>query len=162
MLDEDVLTLALNTKGKKEKQFNERIGKLYKQYNDRKNAYITARKKVDESNNTTENLRLKILKALAVWKKRKGNEVIPSKHDTLIERWMKTKHRAGFSFEEALEETSIFGTYRKETGLDLSMNIVHAQLDSTSSDDDLDNNETIPIAQPDDNVNVNIALVTEV
>ena len=116
LLDEDVLTLALNAKEKKENQFKERIGKLHKQYNDRKKSYIAARKNFDESKDTKDKLPLKLLKPLVVWKKRKGDEVIPSKHDALIERWSKTKHRADLSFEEALKETSIFATYKKETG----------------------------------------------
>ena len=103
---------------------------------------------------------MKLLKPLVVWKNRKGDEAIPSKHDALIERWYKTKHRADLSFEEALKETSIFATYKKETGRDLTMNIVHAKLNITTDNDDLDTINTI--AKRDDNVDVNSASVTEV
>ena len=42
------------------------------------------------------------------------------------------------------------------------MKIVDAQLDCTSSYDNLDNNETMPIALHDDDVDINLASITGV
>ena len=41
------------------------------------------------------------------------------------------------------------------------MKIVDAQLDCTSSYDDLDNNETIPIALHDDDIDIYMAFIWE-
>ena len=62
------------------------------------------------------------------WMKRKSDKALPSKFEALMLRWEEIKDRPHLSFESFLKETSIFTTYRKEMGQQLTMDVVKAQL----------------------------------
>ena len=88
-LDEDILSMAINAKQRKEKHFKERICKLYKNYNDNKEQFKNALVKYLEwemhctSNNKSGNLPLRILKPLVAWKKQKSDKALPTKFNRL-------------------------------------------------------------------------------
>jgi len=74
---------------------------------------------------------LKTIKPLVVWKKRKGDKAVPTKHDLLLKRWHETKQRADLSLEDFLRTTSLFPTYEKETGRKLTMIIILSKVNES-------------------------------
>ena len=152
-LDKDILSMAINARQKKEKHFKERICKLYKNYHDKKKLFEDALVKYNEwekhcksNDKQSGNLPLRILKPLVAWKKRKSDKALPSKLEPLMERWNETKDRSHQCFESFLKETSIFDAYKKETGRQLTMDIVNDQLTENPTNNDQRTDEQVCVA----------------
>ena len=92
-----------------------------------------------------DNLPIKILKPLCLWKKRKGDVKMPTKQDGLLVRWRETKDRNDMSLEENLKTTStIFETYQKDhKGSALTMSIIEMMM--KQGGDDVGNDGAVPI-----------------
>jgi len=103
----------------------------------------------DEYNkrNTHNNLPIKILKPLCIWKKRKGDKKMPTKQDELYKRWNETKNRCEISLEEYLmETTTLHDIYEKDhKGSPLTLDIINQMM---KSEDDVDVVGATSIVQP--------------
>ena len=95
-----------------------------------------------------DNLPIKILKPLCLWKKRKGDVKMPTKQDGLLVRWRETKDRSDMLLEEYLKTTStIFETYQKDhKGSALTKAIIETMM--KQGGDDVANNGALPIVHP--------------
>ena len=63
------------------------------------------------------NLSIRILAPLCKWKRRKGDENMPTLRMKLLERWKETKDRDDISLERYMKSfTSLFETYQKTNG----------------------------------------------
>ena len=60
--------------------------------------------------------------------KQKSDKALPSKFEALMSRWEETKDRSHLIFELFLKETSIFNSYEKEMGRELTMDMINTQL----------------------------------
>ena len=153
---------------KKEKHFKERICKLYKNYNNKEEQFQNALVKYNEwdmhrkSNDKSENLPMQILKPLVAWKKQKSDKALPTKFEPLMARWNETKDRSHQCFESFLKETSMFAAYKKETGRQLTMDIVNAQLTDPPTNDAQHKEQVNTTIQHDENDQNDVMAATAV
>ena len=127
-LDEKVLQIATEHMKKKEEAYWKKERKYYDEYlkkRDYDQAYDEYKKRM-----THNNLPIKILKPLCMWKKRKGDKKMPTKQDDLNKRWNETKDCCEISLEEYLmETTTLQDTYEKDhKGSPLTLDIINQMM----------------------------------
>ena len=65
---------------------------------------------------------VKLLKSLCSYKKRKGDNTIPTKRNELVECYITTKSRPDMELEEWLRtRTTLFSRYKRDNGCYLTM-----------------------------------------
>lgn len=145
-LDEDVLRVANFNAMKKKKEFWNKVKKYYCEYYKKKKEFDEAKNEL-EKRTLHNNLPIKILKPLCLWKKRKGDSKMPTKQDELMVRWNETKDRHDVSLEEYLQTTStIFETYQKDNkGSVLTVDMIDLMM---KEEDDIDIDGAVPIVDP--------------
>ena len=126
-LDEDVLKMASINAMKKENEFWNKVKRYYCEYQKKKKEFNAAKSEL-QKRTLHNNLPIKILKPLCLWKKRKGDVKMPTKQDGLLVCWRETKDRSDMLIEEYLKTTStIFETYQKDhKGSALTISVVEA------------------------------------
>ena len=130
-LDEEVLKLALVAKEKKQGKFWEQVESSVSAYNKMRKDYETAMIKInDYIPDKIDNLPIRVLSPLCKWKKRKGDQKMPSKRTDLLIRWNQTKHCNDITLEEYLMTmTTIFESYEKMTkGKVLTISMIESKL----------------------------------
>ena len=117
-LDEEVLELAKAAKEKKQNKFWNQVVSAVKIYNKMKHEYTESMKKLVAADKMKlNNLPIWVLYPLCKWKRRKGDENMPTLRMKLLERWKETKDRDNISFEQYLKSfTSLFETFQKTNG----------------------------------------------
>jgi len=132
-LDEEVLQVASSHFRKKEEVYWKRIEKYCNNYFKKKNKYTKALDELKE-NNTKDNLPIKIVKPLCIWKKRRSDKKMPSKQDKLMHRWNETKDRKDLSLEEYLKATTVYEIYERDhKGQKLTMDLINQMIVSNTT-----------------------------
>jgi len=146
-LDEEVLKMASINAMKKQKEFWNKVKRYYCEYQKKKKDFNEA-KSESEKRTSHDNLPIKVLKPLCLWKKRKGDSKMPTKQDQLMIRWRETKDRSDMSLEEYLQmTTTIFETYKNNhRGSTLTIDIIETMM--KEGEDDVGIGGALPIVHP--------------
>ena len=63
---------------------------------------------------------------------------MPTKRDELVERYISTKSRSDMNLEEWLRsKTTLFSRYKRDNGMNLTMDVIHEIIDKFDSKEKL-------------------------